>query len=99
MGEAHGFCRALPGGRRHRRIAHPGRTAAADHKDSGNRRATHGPAECHYPAVTCGRDTRVSVADLLGQDGYTDTHGNDGGVRRNGRVVISDHRRWLFAEW
>ena len=97
MGEGYRLCGALPGGRRHRRIAHPGRTACTHHDHPGHRRPAHGPTQRHHSAIASSRDARLGVADLLGQDRYADAHGDDGGFRRHGRVSVSGHWRWLFS--
>ena len=85
LARAHELRRALPGGRRHRGVADPGRTAGADHDHARHRRAAHGAAQRHHPAAAGGRDAGLGVAHLLGQDRHADADGDDGDLRRHRR--------------
>src|SRR5215472_5748367 len=98
MGEGYGLCEPFPGGRGHRGVSYSRRAPHADHDHAGHWSAAHGPAQRHHSAAACGRDARLSIANLLRQDRHADVDGNDGGVGGHGRVSLPGHRRWLCAD-
>ena len=97
MGPGHGLRLHLSGGRQHRRFRHPGRSAGADHRHLGDRRAADGPAQRHHPAAAGGRNPGLGLADLLRQDRHPDPDGDDGGIGRHRRCGLQGHRPGLRA--
>ena len=95
LGNGHAIRRALPGHRRHCRVADSGRPAGVDHDHPGHRRAAHGAAQCDHPPPARRRNPGFGIAYLFRQDRHADADGNDGGVRRHGRIRIPDQRQRL----
>ena len=97
LARPHDLRRAVPGGGRHRGVADSRGPAGADHHHARDRRAAHGAAQRDHPPPAGGRDPRLGVAHLLGQDRHADADGDDGDVGRHGRKGLRGHRRRLRA--
>jgi magnesium-transporting ATPase (P-type) len=78
--------------------SHSRGTACVNYRDAGDRRAAHGPTQCHHPSPSGRRNPGVGFPNLLRQDRHPHAHGNDGRLGRYGRIGLSRNGRWLRGE-